>query len=367
VIDMLVLRCDFRDSLGFHLDGLGLPLQASITPQGEVHALRHAWEKIPSSHTDLAFKCFDMSELRGAFIELKASPAKIMQGQNVYGTDDLKVCALALIEAFFAVYPWVFELLDQTTWEVSQVDVTYASWAESEQQAKAFVRALSQVSKGQTKCRRGYETTAYFGKENSRLKKIKVYAKLPEVLAFIDETKRKGDPKDLLQHYPDELLTWAQGMIRWEVSLRQRWFERRGISIRLTHLVKTFNAQDHWLAATQDLRDALAGKDMKIIRDEDVLRELRTLYPLGRTGKPSTARADGAYRTYRAIRVDGWEEVKRTMADRTFRLHIEMLQACGLSRAHLQSFEAGAEVIPFLRYATVEFRNQFPDFAQKAA
>lgn len=370
MIDKLVMRCPFRSPNDFDLERLEIPLQASIDTDGEIYGLRHPWESIPSSFTDLAFKVFDRTEDHEPFIEIKASPAKLMQGHNVYGSDDLRECALALMEVFCMGYPAVFEALDYAEWEVVETDVTYHSWADSEHQAGEFLRALAQVSKGQTKNRTGYDSTAYFGKKNSRLKKLRVYVKLLEVLDFIESEKRRGDPRKLLQYYPDELLEWCKGMIRWEASLKKRWFERRGIPTKLLELVKVFNPEVYWQEAMTDLFRALEGKHMRVVRDEDVRNELRAKFPTvnTKTGNITYGMADAAYRTYRSIKHDGWIEVLQSMSRSSFYRHVDMLSECGYARAYLQNLHrGGAEVIPFIRYATVEFRNQYPDFANRAA
>ncbi|ETT12264.1 phage/plasmid replication protein, gene II/X family, partial [Vibrio parahaemolyticus 50] len=51
----------------------------------EVADLRHAFESLPTHFTGMAFKIYQGTRLRSPCIELKASPAKILQGHNVYG------------------------------------------------------------------------------------------------------------------------------------------------------------------------------------------------------------------------------------------------------------------------------------------
>jgi II/X family phage/plasmid replication protein len=108
MIDKLVLRCDFlrvRGGLGddrwpdFQLAALGIPLEQSIDAEGQVYNTRHPWESIPSSYEGMAFKVFDhrFDPLDKFYIEIKASPAKLMQGHNVYGSSDFTtaVCTFA--------------------------------------------------------------------------------------------------------------------------------------------------------------------------------------------------------------------------------------------------------------------------------
>ena len=209
---MLVLRCPIKhmfettyDSRGIpvisetqkdqlKLSDLKIPLEASLDVDGEQLSTVHKWEKIPSSYAHMAFKVFDFrgssnADMQDFFIEIKASPAKLMQGHNLYGSDHLGDCAYPMIELLYKTYPEVFEYLDPESWTVEQVDVTYHSWCKTENEALQFVNALQNVSNGQTRARTGFAGTVYFGKSNSRIKKIKVYVKLLEVLNFMAKLK----------------------------------------------------------------------------------------------------------------------------------------------------------------------------------
>ena len=303
MIDMLVLRCPIRKTSSYSFDSgfpvlvqhddfiklsdLKIPLEASICPDGEQIGLVHKWESIPSSYSNLAFKVFDFRgsskvDMQDFFIEIKASPAKIMQGHNLFGSDDLWDCAQALIHLFIETYPVAFEYLDSRYWSVEQVDITYHSWCKSEREAVQFVNALQNVSNGQTRgatSRSGtvYSGTAYFGKKNSRIKKIKVYVKLLEVLNNLTKAEKSGDKKNIKRFYPQSLLDWAVGMVRWESSIKTRWLERRGHSSNLFELCKTFNAQEFWKESTLDIFKALKGKEMRLIKDENVEKDLKEL------------------------------------------------------------------------------------------
>jgi II/X family phage/plasmid replication protein len=396
MIDMLVLRCPIRKTSSYSFDSgfpvlvqhddfiklsdLKIPLEASICPDGEQIGLVHKWESIPSSYSNLAFKVFDFRgsskvDIQDFFIEIKASPAKIMHGHNLYGSDDLWSCAQALIHLFIETYPVAFEYLDSRYWSVEQVDITYHSWCKSEREAVQFVNALQNVSNGQTRgatSRAGtvYSGTAYFGKKNSRIKKIKVYVKLLEVLNNLTKAEKSGDKKNLKQFYPQSLLDWAVGMVRWESSVKTRWFERRGYSTNLFELCKTFNAQEFWKESTLDIFKALKGKEMRLIKDENVEKDLKERYPtISKHGTVTYTKAIGAYRVYRAIKSEGWIEAKRTYPNGVFYRAIEMLQGCGLSKAVLQNLQGDGikcEVIPFIRFIEINFNEQTPAFLRAA-
>jgi II/X family phage/plasmid replication protein len=371
MIDRLLLRCSFTHPEEFSLGKLGIQLAGTVDPDGTLYGLRHVWTAIPSSFSSLAFKIFDHNDDRtnhpDPFIEINASPAKLAHGHNLYGTDDLSEAALYLLELLYETFPSLAEKLDYSTWEVAEIDITYHSWAEDSRRAGEFIRSLGNLSNGQTRARMGIGNTVYFGKKNSRLKKIKVYEKLSEVENQINKTKSSKNP--ISQYLSDDLKAWANGMIRWEATLKSRWFERRGIPTNLFEMAKQFQAHTYWQEATNDIFEALKGGTMKIIKDEKIHESLRALYPtIGKRGTTYTV-ADGAYRTYRAIRHDGYDAVKATMSKNTFYRHLDMILHCGLSKAALQNMSPvnqGAEIIPLVRYAVVEFRNQYPHFLKAA-
>lgn len=386
MIDKLVLRCDFLkqwfpaqncfDFPTFKIHELGIPLDVSLDADGEIMNVRHPWERIPSSFEGMAFKVFDTRYKGGKdgkneafFIEIKASPAKLMQGHNVFGSVDFCDCALRLIVLLCSKYPVLASKLDFSSWSLVQIDVTYASRAKNDKEAKRFINALGKVSSGQTKSQTGYDGTAYFGKKNSRLKKVKVYAKHPEVLATI---KKNGKKKDVFE-YSEQLLEFSKGMIRWELSLYHRYFKRAGIPCELSEIIYQdcfFSPQmlrAFWRNGLSQLFKALEGQEMKVVDNNAVLEALRAKFSKisAKTGKVSTIAPDGAFRTYRDICRDGWKNVRDLLPIRTFNHHVKMLCECGLSRAALQNMNGlddGSKIVSFAEFMQVDFDAQYPDW-----
>ncbi|MFI3222044.1 MAG: phage/plasmid replication protein, II/X family [Methylococcaceae bacterium] len=385
VIDMLVLRCDFAKEIHqkiastelvwptFYLADLAIPLEMSIDADGDIRSTRHPWESIPSSYDSMAFKVFDhrWDSLDSFYVEIKASPAKIMQGHNVWGSSDIYDCSIHLMALLCDTYPQLVDKLDSRSWSLSQIDITYSMRAESTHESKCFINALHSVSYGQTKSRTGFDGTAYFGKKNSRLKKIKVYSKLPEVLETVKRNARKPDGEILNEVYTPDLYQFSSGLVRWEVSLYHRYFERLGISTNLRDIfqLNTFtpeSLQNYWKLSTADLFGALKGQTMKILNNTEIKNQLRNQFSKisEKTGKTSTVYADSVYRTYNDIQRDGWLIVRDSMSQTTFDRHVKTLTDCGLSRAALQNMNGksqGAEIIPFVRFIEVDFCNQFPE------
>jgi II/X family phage/plasmid replication protein len=293
-----------------------------------------------------------------------------MHGHNVYGSSDIFQCSITLCELLCTAYPQLAERLDHATWMLAQIDITYSMRANSIYESKLFINALHSVSYGQTKARTGFDGTAYFGKKNSRLKKIKCYSKLPEVLETINRNARRVDGELLNHVYTPELLEFSTGLVRWEVSLYHRYFDRLGLSTKLIDIFRdnTFTPeklQNYWKLATADLFGALKGQTMKILNTTEVKQLLRDKLSKtsAKTGKVSTVLADSVYRTYNDLNRDGWVITQQSMSKPTFHRHVGFLVSCGLSRATLQNLDGkkdGAQIIPFLRFIQIDFCAQFP-------
>ncbi|MEJ1388049.1 MAG: phage/plasmid replication protein, II/X family [Candidatus Sedimenticola sp. (ex Thyasira tokunagai)] len=350
MIDKLVLRCRFKDeSLPLDIPSLGIPYEGSFDEVNELSYLRHPWESIPSSFHGVAFKVQDYSQgylgdkEMGAWVLLKASPAKVSQGHNLFGSDDLEECALQIMKPFFHHYPWLVDHLDLESWTVDEVDITYHSRAENEIQATQFIQSLKNISKGHTAARGGYISTVYFGQKKSRIKKIKIYAKYLELMQQIKSMENKKGLEHILALYTDELTEWARGLVRWEATLKTRWFERRGQRTNLKEMIANWDAKKYWEMATKELFEALEGQTMKICNDNELHEKLRLKYEaVTKTGRKTYIKADNAYKTYQLIKQLGFPEAKRICQKASFWNHVNMIESLGISLAYLQNLQTNS-------------------------
>ena len=84
------------------------------------------YESLPSSFTDMAFKFFDTGRNCLPYVELKASPAKLLQGHNVFGSDDIAQGAYEMLGLLVESYPKLCSVLDFTNIEVLHIDCTFS-------------------------------------------------------------------------------------------------------------------------------------------------------------------------------------------------------------------------------------------------
>lgn len=368
------------------LHALGVPLQGQISigegGQLEADYLRHAWESLSTGFTPLAFKVFHQSLGKRLMpgVELKASPAKLLQGHNVFGPTCIQKGAEVMFKWLAGSYPQLFAKLDIGATQVYALDCTYSSRLPDERTALQVIQALTNVSNGHTKSRGdNYQTSAYWGAKESRLKRLKAYLKHTEYQAQLDELKRAGR-SDLSAARSARVMSdprlqeWVRYLLRMEATVMHRWMERRGIPSRLVDLIAHQQQlstegrcliQECWTAVTADLFAAFEGSQMRIVDDEKVLAALTEKHTrIGRNGKPSDAYAKQLFRTFLSIKDYGWDHTK-DLAPRTFYRHVKDIGEAGLSKAQLQKLQDNDRtnnVVPLLRFVSVDFSAQRPDW-----
>ncbi len=417
----------FRPQI-FTLLELGIPLSGGIKPMRkangdydsqrfEVEQLKKLWEKIESSYSGLPFKLFDARDDLGAvnlhcpvYIEFHASPAKIKQGHNIFGSDDIVEAKDILLDVLLTAYPQLSKFFDFDNLYLSSLDVTYFSRANSQEEAELFNLAIKDISRGQTKSRNGFYGTAYFGSTKSAKKKLKCYCKYIETMDALKaltlgiqraikrvtkQTCPSGDidihnsviplnkikDYNLLKIYTPELIEFTQGMIRWEATLKSDWLTRRDYSLNFNTFITQFEAQKLWQDAFKDLFSLLESKTMTITdySEANIKAQLCEHFVThDKHGKPRYSNALNAYKTFLLIKRCGFlaaMENFRTVRgglhlNNTWYRHLEMFRDIGLTDIYLQNFKNGedssAKVVPLLIFSTVDFSAQFPKFYKAA-
>ena len=86
------------------------------------------WDSIPSSYSGLACKWWDSNSFTSIpRLEIKASPAKLSQGHNVFGSCDIEKSALVLINVLLLQYPQLKDAIDWQKTTLDLIDVTYSA------------------------------------------------------------------------------------------------------------------------------------------------------------------------------------------------------------------------------------------------
>lgn len=313
------------------------------------------WESLGTDHGGLALKAFHQGNgmLPWPYLEIKCSPAKLVQAHNVYGTDDPAPCVHNMLTVLATHYPdLVFadnfvgsrSTLDMAEARITEIDITYSVRVPSESHRRALITVLSKTSQGQTKNRGdSYQTTVYFGSKNSRLKKIKVYLKGPEIDNDFENRKRK---KMVLPH--SSVVAAAQELVRFELTIKKDWFERRRIPTRLAEFIEYFSSDVREIRSVynegmKDLFKSMSGEVMTVTDEKKVFVLLEKFH--GDT-RGRVARLMGFYQALKSV---GFDDLKKQYPERTFRRYVKELEMCGFGRAHLCSLHVtkGNTVVHF--------------------
>lgn len=339
----------------------------------EVSALRHPFESLPSSWSNLAFKVRAGGQNYYPFVELKASPAKLLTGQNVYGTCNVMLCVDALITAFCYAMPDMAEILEFNNAELAQIDCTFTSHLDSTSDSRNVIHALRNISNGQTRgSKSAFDTTAYFGK-GSRHKRLKAYLKEFELQDQInkaqtnyDKTKRQVFKNQLKAMKAPAVQEFAKNALRLEASIMPRMLKRLAIPTNIWAFEtysESFDGcliQQLWQQSWLDIFKTFEGATMRTYSDTEIHENLREHFKTETKSGFSYSKADRLFRFFRMVKHEGWEEVKATTPEKTFYRNIKELTSV-VPKAYLQNLQATASnVIPLVRFVNVDFDKQHP-------
>lgn len=353
--------------------------------QFDYETLRHPYESIPSSWSTLSFKIHAGGSTYWPFVEIKASPAKLLQGHNVFGSDDARLCVEALVTTLSVGMPRLSEMLDFYSAQIKQIDCTFTAHLSSESEARNAIHALINLSSGQTRSSKSsHDTTAYWGTKNSnggkaasRHKQLKAYLKHFELQQAIKDTqdKLKRTQADVYQRQLEamqspEVLAFANNSLRFEASIMPRMLKRLGFPVRVGDFVRHCEdmANRHcpiqymWWHAWEDIFKTFEGNQVNIYNDDEVRDALRANYQtFSSKGKVSYSKADRLFRFIRSLKSEGWEEVKSTTPEKTFYRTLSEITKV-IPRAYLQNLQAHAasNVVPLIRMINVDFTKQHP-------
>lgn len=348
-------------------------LDPENTQLAQVAALRHPFESLPSSWSTLSFKVFSGGSNYYPHIELKASPAKLLQGHNVFGSCNVMLCIDALITAFCYAMPDMAEILEFQNSELSQIDCTFTAHLKNQSDSRNVIHALRNISNGQTRGSKStFDTTAYFGK-GSRHKRLKAYLKEFELTDQINKAQQKYNTtkspvyKRQLDAMNNPVVqNFAKNSLRLESSIMPRMLQRLGIPTNLwkfEEFASSFNGcliQELWRKSWADIFKTFEGANMRTYSDTEIQTNLREHFKTETKSGFSYAKADRLFRTFRMLKHEGWEELKATTPKATFHRTIKDLTEV-VPKAYLQNLQATASnVVPLIRFLNVDFSNQLP-------
>jgi len=328
-----------------------------------VSGLNVPFEQLESSYSGIALKINHAPTIGIPHILIKASPAKLLLGHNIFGFDDIKSGIILMLYTLIKECPYLCQYLDFTAAELRMLDINYSFRMKSKSECLYLLDYLKNVSYGQTKANEDeklqYRETTYFGNKSSKHKFIRMYYKHDEVIKTIN-SKTKQQKNNVTDHQikvlsNPELIEFSKNLLRVEAAIRKVWIEKKFGSTLLCDVVNSdVSVSGLWVDAMSDLFKAVGDVTLKNQSDESIRAEINKLYvTTTRKGTESFTTANNIYAFYRLIVSDGYQSVKETTANATFHKRIGQLEAVGLPRALLQNYKSidsqSRNIIPFVK------------------
>lgn len=329
-----------------------------------VQGLNAPFEQLESSFAGIALKINHAPTIGTPHIILKASPAKLLLGHNIYGFDDIQSGIVIILHTLIKTYPFLSQYLDFNSAELRMLDINYSFRMRSKEDCIYLLDYLRNVSYRQTQANEvensRFKETTYFGNKGSKHKFIRMYYKHDEVLKTL-QSKSKQQLNNVTKHQiavlsNPELVEFSKNLLRVEAALRKVWIEKKfGSTLLSCVLSSNVCISDLWMDAMSDLFKAVGDVTLKNQSDESVREKINKMFVTvnNKTGKESFANANNIYAFYRLVISDGYKSVKDTTSKATFYRRILDLEAIGISRAQLQNYNSldsnTRNIIPFVK------------------
>ena len=347
----------------------------SKTDQGQVITgdLYHPYESIPSSYTDMAMKFFANTMNTMPYVEIKASPLKLLQGHNVFGFESIKLGATEMLGMLCDSYPKLCGILDFENIEVLHLDTTYLTKLPHQNMVQPVLDYLANVSAGHRKAKQvKYSNYITWGSEDGRYIRPKAYGKFEELKSQLNKVQKfadKGCPRSkALVVAMHDVMQFANATVRFEARICKTYLSKNGYPTNLWQLIDRQESEPElllnlWHVAFDPILDTLKGESMNFSSDGDVLDLLRSkLWTVTKSGKTSYTKANNAFKFYCLLRQIGWQQIKEIYKESTFYDNVNALLDSGMSKAHLQNLNKNpnGKVIPFVRLVEIKFEEQLP-------
>jgi len=363
----------------------GVPLVACVDMVDGKPVIRELknvkWSTISSGVSGMAFGFFP--EGNGfkpwPHIRIKASPAKILQGHNVFGSECLKQGVTQMWALLEQGFPLLHSHLDIHSARVCYTDSTYSARISDFFSKKVF-RLFESLATSKTKVNANFIDEGYLqlGK-GSEYQRQKIYAKLQELLADLADARKRRDQYriDILSN--QDLQDFARDLHRFEATTGPRKFHDLGIPTRLQEFVKFCDwfqsvhkiplCQYLWELAFLPLFAQIEGHTVKNVDDSHVKLKIDAKFIVIKdNGRICKRKAKAIFDTFLDIKREGYKSLVKQDNSAFFR-NVKHLEECGLSRAFLKSLgpdRPADNVVPLVQLIKIDFSAQRPDWYQEA-
>ncbi|WP_247166052.1 phage/plasmid replication protein, II/X family [Escherichia coli] len=334
--------------------------------------LYHPYEALPSDYTDMAVKFYTNTMNTVPYVELKASPLKLLQGHNVYGFESIELGAFHMLGMLLEAFPQLAPILDVEKTEVLCLDTTYLFRLPHQNMVQPVLDYMSNLASGHRKARQvKYDNYITWGNDAASVRP-KAYGKFEEVKSQLNKVQKKAEKgcmrsKSLVMAMHD-VLPFANAVLRLEGRITKTYLTKNGYPSNLYELIKLQNEQPElllrlWHVAFDPILDTMKGKYMNFSTDGEILDLLKSqLVTYTKTGKPSYTKAMNAMKFYSLVRQMGLQATQKIYSKAQFHKSLNSLLDCGISKSHIQNLakNPNGKVIPFVRMFELKMCDQHP-------
>jgi II/X family phage/plasmid replication protein len=333
------------------------------------------WQSIPSSLSSVAIGFFPSGNgfYNWPHVSVKASPSKILQGHNVFGTENIRSGAMQMLANLKIAFPKISAHLDFKASEVRYVDSTYSAFIPSSFYRSKIINLFDKLIPARSARSRyeGYLQLNPF----SEYRRQKIYDKEQELLHDLGEARKKNDIARVAIMSDQKLQDFSTGRLRFEATTGYRAFENDGIPTNLYEFLKFHDwyesvhneplARLLWRRAFKKLFSQVEGHTLKLVDDSNIKLTIDAkLIKINASGKVCKRRANAVFNMYRQIKTEGYDQLARENSS-TFYRNVSALVFCGISRAFLKSLDPNkpdTNVFHMINLIDVDFSAQRPDW-----
>lgn len=334
--------------------------------------LYHPFEALPSDYTDMAVKFYTNTMNTIPYVELKASPLKLLQGHNVFGFESIELGAFHMLGMFLEAFPKLAQILDIDKTEVLCLDTTYLFRLPHQNMVQPVLDYMANLASGHRKAREvKYNNYISWGNDGASVRP-KAYGKFEEVKAQLNKIQKQADKgcmrsKSLVMAMHDAL-PFANAVLRLEARITKTYLTKNGYPSNLFQLIKLQHEQPElllrlWHVAFDPILDTMKGKYMNFSSDGEILDLFKSkLVTYTKTGKPSYTKATNAMKFYSLVRQMGLQATQKLYSKAQFYKSLNLLLECGISKSHIQNLHKNpnGKVIPFVRMFELKMCDQLP-------
>lgn len=334
--------------------------------------LYHPYESLASDFTDMAMKFYTNTMNTPPYVEIKASPLKLLQGHNVYGFESIELGADQMLGMLIEAFPNLVPILDFEKTEVLHLDTTYLFRLPHQNMVQPVLDYMANLASGHRKARQiKYENYITWGNDGASVRP-KAYGKFEEVKSQLNKTQKQADKgcqrSKALVCAMHDALPFANAVLRLEARICKTYMTKNGYPTNLFELIKLQHEQPElllrlWHVAFDPILDTMKGKYMNFSSDGEILDLLKSkLVTYTKTGKPSYTKAMNAMKFYSLVRQMGLQATQKIYSKAQFHKCINSLLECEISKSHLQNLakNPNGKVIPFVRMFELKMCDQLP-------